>query len=134
MITNADITLYNHKYNKNTRLDDWQRTVIRGVHFYEDNKVSVGDKGLYSAKFCKIRIPEDVECDRDYIPEDEYFAAVDVSQYWTLQEGDIVVRGVCNIEIEKPADLKSLHVKYYKINSWADNRFGGQPHWRIGGE
>ena len=36
MITNADITLYNHKYNKNTRLDDWQRIVIRGVHFYED--------------------------------------------------------------------------------------------------
>lgn len=134
MITNADITIYNHKYNKNTRLDDWIRTVIRGVHFYEDNKVAVGDKGLNGAKLCKIRIPGDVECDRSYISDDEYFAAADVSQYWTLQDGDIVVRGVCNIEIEKPADLKSLHVKYYKINSWADNRFGGQPHWRIGGE
>ena len=134
MITNADITLYNHKYNKNTRLDDWQRTVIRGVHFYEDNKVSVGDKGLNSAKLCKIRIPENAECNRSYIPEDEYFAAADVSQYWTLQEDDIVVRGVCDIKIEKPADLKNHHVKYYKINSWSDNRFGGQPHWRIGGE
>ena len=134
MLTNADITIYNHKYNKNTRLDDWIRTVIRGVHFYEDNKVSVGDKGLNSAKLCKIRIPENAECKRSYIPEDEYFAAADVSQYWTLQDGDIVVRGVCNIEIEKPADLKNRHVKYYKINSWSDNRFGGQPHWRIGGE
>lgn len=134
MITNADITLYNHKMNKNTHFDDWQRTVIRGVHFYEDNKISVGDKGLNSAKLCKIRIPEDAECERNYIQEDEYFAAADVSQYWTLQDGDIVVRGVCNIEIEKPADLKNQHVKYYKINSWSDNRFGGQPHWRIGGE
>lgn len=134
MITNADITIYNHKYNKNTHMDDWSRTVIRGVHFYEDNKVSNDDKGQNSAKLCKIRIPEDSEFNRRYIPKDEYFATADVSQYWTLQEGDIVVRGVCNIEIEKPADLKNLHVKYYKINSWSDNRFGGQPHWRVGGE
>ena len=134
MITNADVTLYNHKFNKDTRLDGWQRTVIRGVHFYEDNKVSVGAKGLNSAKICKSRIPEDAECVRSYIPEDEYFAVEATSGYWTLQEGDIVVRGVCNIEIEKPADLKNRHVKYYKINSWSDNRFGGQPHWRIGGE
>ena len=44
-----------------------------------------------------------------------------------------MIRGVCDIEIEKPADLKNQHVKYYKINSWSDNRFGGLPHWRIGG-
>lgn len=133
MITNTDITLYNHKTNK-SRLDDWQRTVIRGVNFYEDNKVSVGDKGLNSAKICKIRIPEDAECNKTFLTEDEYIQMDCVSPYWTLQDGDIVVRGVCNIEIEKPSDLKNRHVKYYKINSWSDNRFGGQPHWRVGGE
>lgn len=133
MITNADITLYNHKYDKNTRLDTWQRTVIRGVHFYVDNKVAVGDGGLNSADVYKIRIPEHAECSRKYIPEDEYFAKQITSGHWTLQEDDIVVRGICKIDIEKPADLKNRHIKYCKITSWSDNRYGGQPHWRIGG-
>lgn len=134
MITNADITLYNHKCNKNTRLDKWQRTVIEGVHFYVDNKVSIGDKGLNSAKACKIRIPEDADCEKSFLLEDEYLRKEDISSYWTLQEDDIVVRGICDIEIEKPADLKNKNVKYFKITSWSDNRFGGLPHWRIGGE
>lgn len=133
MITNADITIYNHKYDKNTRLDKWQKTVIRGVHFYVDNKVSVGDGGLNSADVYKIRIPEGAECSRVYVPEDEYYAAAVTSGYWTLQEDDIVVRGICNIDIEKPSDLKTQHVKYCKITSWSDNRFGSLPHWRIGG-
>lgn len=134
MTTNADITLYNRKYNKNTRLDGWQRTVIYGVHFYVDNKVSVGDGGLNSADVYKIRIPEDAECNREYISEDKYASLEDTSKHWTIQEDDIIVRGVCDINIEKPADLKVLHKKYCKVTSWADNRFGGLPHWRIGGE
>ncbi|MEE1085819.1 MAG: DUF6751 family protein [Schaedlerella sp.] len=134
MITNADITLYNHKYNKETRLDSWQRTVIKGVWFYVDNKVAVGDKRLISADVYKIRIPEDAECEKVYLSEDEYMNKTDVSQYWTLREGDIVVRGICDIEIEKPADLKELHKRYCKITSWSDNCFGCSPHWRIGGE
>lgn len=133
MITNADITIYNHKVDKITRLDTWQRTIIRGVHFYVDNKVSVGDGGLNSADVYKIRIPEEAECDKTYIPEDEYFTLGDVSGFWTIQEDDIIVRGICDIEIEKPADLKERHVRYCKVTSWSDNRRGGLPHWRIGG-
>ena len=75
MLTNADITIYNHIYDKATRLDEWRRTVIHGVHFYVDNKVSVGDSGLNSADVYKIRIPEDAECDSQYAPEDEYASA-----------------------------------------------------------
>lgn len=134
MVTNADITIYNHKTNKNTRLDEWQRTVIRGVWFYVDHKVSVGDGGLNSADVYKIRIPEEAESSRLYVPEEEYFCREDVSGYWTLQEDDLVVCGVCDIEIEKPADLKERHIRYCKITSWSDNRFGGSPHWRVGGE
>ena len=57
MITNADITLYNHYYDKKTRLDHWQRSVIRGVHFYVDHRVSIGDSGVNSGYVYKIRIP-----------------------------------------------------------------------------
>lgn len=134
MIANADITLYNHHYNKDTRLDDWQRTVIYGVHFYVDNKVNLGDEGLNSADVYKIRIPEDAECNRAYLPEDKYAAADDTEAYWTLQNGDYVVRGECLLDIEKPSDIKQVRTQYCKITSWSDNRFGGLPHWRIGGE
>lgn len=134
MIANADITIYNRKYNKETRLDDWQRTVIRGVHFYVNNKVSLVESGLKSADVFKIRIPEDAEFDKEYLSEDEYARAEDVSYAWTLQNDDYVVRGECELEIEKPSDLKELHKQYCKITSWSDNRFGGLPHWRIGGE
>lgn len=134
MITNADITIYNRKYNKETRLDEWHRTVICGVHFYVDNKVAVRESGLKSADVFKIRIPEDAECEKLYLSENEYVNAEDTSNSWTLQKDDYVVRGICEAEIEKPADLKEVHMQYCKITSWSDNRFGGQPHWRIGGE
>lgn len=134
MLTNADITIYNHKYNKSTRFDEWNKTIIKGVHFYADNKVSVGGKGLNSADVYKIRIPECAEYDKQYIPEDEYASADDVSAYWTIQESDVVVHGISEIDINKPADLTERHIRHCKVVSWSDNRFGGLPHWRIGGE
>ena len=135
MITNADITLYNHYLDKDTRLDNWKRTIIRGVHFYVDHKVSVGDNGVNSADIYKIRIPEDAEYGGQYISEDEWLErGCCIGSYWTLQNDDIVVLGECYLDIEKPADLKVKGKRYCKITSWSDNRFGGLPHWRIGGE
>lgn len=134
MQTNADITLYNHKYNKTTRMDDWHRTVIHGVHFYVDNKAAVGEKGLTSADVYKIRIPGDCECADSYLPEEEYASINDVSSFWTLQKDDYIVQGVCGFEIEKPSDLKETRLRYCRITSWSDNRFGGLTHWRVGGE
>lgn len=134
MITNADVTLYNRKYDKSIRLDAWQRTVLKGVWFYTDHKVNVGDKGLNAADVYKIRVLANAERERTYLPEDEFVKKTDTSNYWTLQNGDIVVKGICDVDIDKPADLAQLHKQYCKITSWSDNRFGGLPHWRIGGE
>lgn len=131
MYTNADITIYNRKFQKDTRLDEWYRTVIRGVYFYVDNKVSVGDNGLNSADVYKIRIPEDAKCESVYIPEHEYANMVNPKGYWTLQEGDYIVNGACVMDISKPADLEGL--RKCKILSWSDNRHGRLPHWRVGG-
>ena len=135
MITNADITLYNHYYDKSTRLDKWKKTVIRGVHFYVDHKVSVGDNGLNSADIYKIRIPVDADIQGEYLSEDEWIARGEhVMGRWTLQSDDIVVLGECDMNIDRPAQLKEAGRRYCKVTSWSDNRFGGLPHWRIGGE
>lgn len=134
MITNADITLYNHYYDKNTRLDKWKKTVIHGVHFYVDHKVSVGDNGVNSADIYKIRIPVDADIQGEYLPEDEWNArGENVMGRWTLQSDDIVVLGECDMNIDRPAQLKEAGRRYCKVTSWSDNRFGGLPHWRIGG-
>ena len=134
MITNADITLYNHYYDKSTRLDKWEKTVIRGVHFYVDHKVSVGDNGLNSADVYKIRIPVDADMQGEYLSEDDWIArGENVMGRWTLQSDDIVVLGECDMNIDRPAQLKEAGRRYCKVTSWSDNRFGGLPHWRIGG-
>lgn len=134
MITNADITLYNHYYDKSTRLDKWKKTVIRGVHFYVDHKVSVGDNGLNSADVYKIRIPVDADMQGEYLSEDDWIArGENVMGRWTLQSDDIVVLGECDMNIDRPAQLKEAGRRYCKVTSWSDNRFGGLPHWRIGG-
>lgn len=134
MITNADITIYNRKYDKATRLDTWQRTVIQGVHIYVDHKTFVGDNGLNSAEVYKIRIPADAENADQYLHPEEYVALADITGHWTIQNGDQIVIGVCDLEIEKPSDLGSVYKKHCKVTSWSDNRFGGLQHWRIGGE
>lgn len=133
MITNADITLYNHRMNKETRLDEWYRTVLQGVHFYVDHKVNVGDNGLNGADVYKLRIPEKVNCQKGYVQEKEFISVEGDPDSWTLQKGDVIVRGICELEIEKPADLKKQGISYCTVTSWSDNRFGGLPHWRVGG-
>ncbi len=131
MITNADVTIYNSYLDPKTRLETYKRTVIKGVWFYVDNKVSIDSDGLNSADVYKVRIPAYADTGKaQYIPCTDYVGDPDT---WTLKADDYVVRGVCDKEISTPAELKKWKYQVFRINSWADNRFGGQPHWRIGG-
>ena len=133
MLTNADITIYNRKFDKKTSFDLWNRTVIRDVHVYVDHKASVGDSGLNSAEVYKIRIPTDVENADQYLPPEEFVKKDNPGNYWTIQIDDHIVLEECTKEIEKPADLKDVRLRHCKVLSWSDNRFRGLPHWRIGG-
>lgn len=134
MLTNADITIYNRKFDKKTSFDLWNRTVIRDVHVYVDHKVSVGDTGLNSADVYKIRIPDNVGNADLYLPPEEYVALENPSGHWTIQNADHIVLGVCDLKIDRPAELQAIRLRHCKVTSWSDNRFGGLPHWRIGGE
>ena len=133
MLTNATITLYNRKPGNKNTFDTWHRTVIRDVHVYVDHKASAGDSGLNSAEVYKIRIPTDVENADQYLPPEEFVKKDNPGNYWTIQIDDHIVLEECIKEIEKPADLKDVQLRHCKVLSWSDNRFGGLPHWRIGG-
>lgn len=133
MLTNATITIYNRKPGNKNTFDTWHRTVIRDVHVYVDHKASVRDSGLNSAEVYKIRIPTDVENADQYLPPEEFAKKDNPGNYWTIQIDDHIVLEECTKEIEKPADLKDVRLRHCKVLSWSDNRFGGLPHWRIGG-
>ena len=133
MLTTATITIYNRIPGKKNTFDAWHRTVIRDVYVYVDHKASVGDSGLNSAEVYKIRIPTDVENADQYLPPEEFVKKDNPGNYWTIQIDDHIVLEECDKEIEKPADLKDVRLRHCKVLSWSDNRFGGLPHWRIGG-
>ena len=135
MTTNADVTVYNAYLDPVTRLDGYRRTVIRGVWFYVDNKVTVSptmsSSGISSADVYKVRIPASADTGgAEFVQPWEYTGAEGTC---TLKADDYVARGVWDKEIERPADLQKWKMPVFRINSWSDNRFGGLPRWRIGG-
>ncbi len=132
MITNADITIYNKKYDPGTRSDTWHCTVLKGVHFYCEHKVQLSASGLVNADLYKIRIPLDVGVDKQYVPQREYQEAEDVSGLWTIQKGDYIVRGI-GPDVFSLKELQKLIIDTCKVTAWSDNRRGGLPHWRIEG-
>ena len=135
MMTNADLTLYNIRTDKTTKLPEYHRTQLKGIHWYTDQKVQLSDKGLKSADMFKIRIPEDVDSGgKAYVPPEEYRAMENVSGVWTIQNGDIFVRGLVDLGITKQSDVFERYKDSSgRVNSWSDNRQGGLPHFRIGG-
>lgn len=135
MLTNADITIYNTKTDKTTRMPTYHRTRICGVHWFTDQKTQVDDKGLHSADVYKIRIPTSAQTGgKRYVSPSEYQEMEDVTGAWTIQNGDIFVRGLIDLDISKASEVLSKYPDCSgRVISWSDNRRGVTPHFRIGG-
>lgn len=133
MITNADITIYNQKSNPVTKLTEYVRTQIRNVHWYTDQKTSVDQSGVHSADIYKIRIPEESVTDREFLDHSEWKQSEDTDGYWTIQNDDLVVRGLVDDDIRQASDLLNKYPYVARVNSFSDNRRGNNPHFRIGG-
>lgn len=135
MVTNADITIYNTKINKVTKLPEYHRTQIKGVHVYVSQAISSDSNGARSADVYKIRIPPEADTGgKIYVSPSEYQDKENVSGFWTIQNEDIVVRAIVNDEITRQSEVLAKYKdESCRVKSWADNRFGDLPHWRIGG-
>ena len=53
--------------------------------------------------------------------------------YWTIQNDDLVVRGLVDDDIRQASDLLNKYPYVARVNSFSDNRRGNNPHFRIGG-
>ena len=134
MRTNSDITVYNKHYNKTTRLDEWFYTQIPAVHWQGKQAVNVDSKGLSAASVYTVRIPaSSAPPGKKYVMPSDYTAADSsaLAGLWTLQNGDIVARGL----IDTP-DPKNIAVEHFTVTGWADNRYGSESlqHWRVDGK
>lgn len=133
MITNADITIYNQKVNPDTKITEYARTQIRNVHWHTDQKVNVDQSGVHSADTYKIRIPEESVSDLMFVEKLYWNSLKNTTGYWTIQNGDIVVKGFVDDDIVQSSDLFKKYPYVFRVNSYSDNRFGNLPHFRIGG-
>lgn len=134
MRTNADITIYNRYFDKETRLDKYHRTVLYGVFWDEVKAVNRIQSGLEDTDKVTIIIPFSVTTDKKYVPPKAFDKLPDKTGYFTLQEGDRVVRGDINFEIiGKMSDLDKEY-EAYTITS-VDTKDFGSPHmrhWEVG--
>lgn len=131
MITNGHITIYN-KYIEN-RAEKWQRSVIRDVN-WQDMKAVMGTKqGLLASNRATIFIP--MSNHTEYLTPKAW--AQNKTNHWTLNEGDIVVRGEVSDEITNGFTIKSLYAKYddvVQITSVDPMNMGSENmrHWEVG--
>lgn len=130
---NTTITIYNRYTDSQTQVVTWYRHVVEGTFWkYAGNKVVVGNTILETKDIiCRIRKDEAFREKHEWItiPNDE------MSKYFTLAQGDIIVKGEVDDEINEYASGKrssDLKKKYkalqgcLEIQEWANNTGGGR--------
>lgn len=133
MYTNADVTIYNRYFDKETRLDKYKRTVMRNVFFDEKKASNRLQSGLESADHVLVLIPFESVTQAEFVPYRDFKGAKDT---FTLQTGDKIVKGELEYEID--GGITDLDKKYetFTITS-VDTKDFGSPHmrhWEVGGK
>lgn len=121
IIFSHTITVYN-KYTQD-RVEKWQRTVLTNVFFDSIKGASVRRTGVVSSDSVQIIIPfrKGYKEPKDWLK--------DKANSFTLQTGDIVIKGVCDVEIEKSSsELKEY--RPFNITS-VDTKDFGLKHWEV---
>ena len=143
MRTNSDLTIYNKYIDSSTRSERYQKTAILGVE-WENKKGSnaIRSGGMAAANQATIFIPFPGHLDT-YLEPIAWVSSK--SGRWTLQIGDIVVRGNVSDEIHPAVvsppeaaftatDLKGKYDDVFVISSVDSMDMGSMSlrHWKVG--
>ena len=115
MITNASLTIYHKEFDEKARLEKWKRYNYDKVWFFGGKGAGI-NKGYDNANNVDVRIPYE-------------FNSIDINN---IKIGDILVEGTLTNEIKSQQDLSNYNV--FNITSVNNNKFGNNPHVRIGGK
>lgn len=134
------VTVYNSYVDPITRYKVYLPTVLHGVSWFGNLVVDVTTNGLISASKYYVRVPDYVDSSGKQYLTPKAFAKIPNDQmqfYWTLEEGDIIVKGeVDDIgDDAKPAKLEEKYDDVITIISVSDNRrVDNAPHWKVMGK
>ena len=131
---NEGITIYNKRLDPETRLDKWNRTQLpEGCSWYGGQAVTVGESGLVTADKYSVRILDWAAV--GYVTPDKWIALSDEAEAWTLQSGDVVVRGMVDQEVVSGiTEITRAFSDCFVITSVHDNRRIALGHIRIEGK
>lgn len=135
MYSNADVTIYNKYTDRATRTDAYNRTVIKNVFFDEKKATNRLQSGLNDADQALLLIPFDYSSQAEYVPPIEFRDLESKENYFTLQNGDRIVKG--DISYEVTSKISDLDKEYqtFTITSVDTKDFGSKKmrHWEVGG-
>lgn len=133
-LCNETVTVYNARFDSTNDTDKYERTVITGTSWFNRINSTVDKNGLNAANQVTVRIPTDASFGgKSYTDPKSYAAAASVATLFTLNEGDIIVRGTATEMNPKPADLRKKYPETTTILSITDNRRARAPHWKVVG-
>lgn len=137
ILCNDTITVFNARVDPDAGGNVWTPTIITGASWWatDASTVDAAKGGLVAANKATIRIPEDADAGgKAYADPIAYRDAEDVSGLWTLQNGDIIVKGSATGVGWTPAQLKKAYAECVTVLGVTDNRRApNAPHWRITG-
>lgn len=140
MIANSNITLYNAYYDKSEECTKYKKTYITDVNWQDEQKVTVGDKGIKSADVISIFIPFMANSqDKNYIKPKAYKQLDSMDTVFTFQAQDRIVKGLIDFEVDGSSGhtIKDLENKYddvVTILSIITEDYGNinMNHWNVG--
>lgn len=136
MRTNADLTVYNKYIDPVTRSEKYQRSQVREVAWENRKAANVRSSGgQMEADQARVFIP--FARGANYVKPNAWQALVTKTGKWTLQVGDVIVKGLVSDEIAGAFTITSLKAKYddVLVVSSVDTMDMGSlsmQHWNVG--
>lgn len=135
MMTNCAATVYNKYVDPATRAEKWQRASLAAVYWENRKAANVIKSGLLAADQAAIYIPFSLGA--NHLDPVAWQALVTKTGKWTLQVGDMIVKGLVSDEITGGFTITSLKAKYddvLKIASVDTMDMGSSliRHWQVG--
>lgn len=119
---NHTITLYNLKYNPISKLDEYKRTVIYGVHWEDTSDLKLDEKAVRTEDMTEIVIPNKT----GYVEPNIYAQLNSVEGVWTVRKGDFVLKGLVDVEVKEIKDLNGYDVRTISSISNVDYAFNSK--------
>ena len=138
MIVNADITIFNKRYDATERTERFFPTPIKECSFVRRHGVISPNIELSLDETYAIRIPIDADFGgATYVDAMTYKGLADAAGYWTIQTGDYVAKGTYSGGPMSETDIQKSFGEVAVVMNFTDNTdrpSDDMKHWRIGGK